>query len=295
MLADTTPPRQATTVLNDTTPPQKTVGEILGPEFKKNMADLAALFPKLNGPLQEQARQAHAHVQTLIKQGNYDQASSLVRHMRDVMSEVVNKGETVPPPTSSSLAPSVPSLAIPPLPMDSSGSPEMTQLKRTVEDLQMKVKDNAAISLIAKRVRDMELEQRYTALETQLREVRNAVSAKLDRISQLTDETEYLAKIQIKRRTLSKNPFCQHAPSGYCEFCVGKEINAEDENFLVTSHRPTTAGMPLAGGGVSAETLANRETIAKMQDTLKSYQGILKELLQERKQQLAQTSPKSRE
>lgn len=292
---DLTPPR--VTSLVDTTPPPKTVGEFLGPQFKATMAELAALFPKLPAHMQDQARQAHSHVQTLIRAGHYDQAAGLVDHMKKVMLELVTAGKEGSFELSETTKESnletdhvVPTLAIPPLPTDESAS--MTQLRRTVEDLEMKMKDNAAISLIAKRVRDMELEQRYNTLEQQLREVKRVVEEKVGRIRQLSEETERLAKIQVKKRTVSRNPFCQHGPTGYCEFCVGKDMSPEEEGFMVSSRATSKSLLPIPtnSAGVSAENNTNREIISKMQDTLKSYQGILKELLEERKQQMSKSS-----
>jgi hypothetical protein len=149
----------------------------------------------------------------------------------------------------------------------------------------MKMSGNSAVTLIAKRVRDIEMDQRYSTLETQIREMRHLVEARLDKIRGLIDKSETYARIEAKKRTVSRNPFCEHGPAGECDFCVGKEF--EDADFLI-SNRAVDSGViiPPRTTGAMSEELVNREMILSMQNTLKSYQGMLKDLLEERKKEL---------
>ena len=292
--------------------PRKTVSDLLGPEFKSLMAEMALMFPQMPGNLQEQARQAHSHVQELLHGGHYQQAMNLMTHMRDIMrnltvssptSGIVNsvapqlKHETpLTPPFIAASPPGINMTGItnvspaaveapssPPVP--DSSSAEMVALKRTIEDLQMRMQENSAVTLIAKRVRDMEMEQKYATLEAQLRELKRSVADRLDRIKNLIDDSEVLARVQIRKRTVSRNPFCEHGPGGQCDFCVGKEM--EDADFLVEKRAIVNeASRPPKTINTFAEDLTNHEMILNMQNTLKTYQGMLKELLQERKEEL---------
>jgi hypothetical protein len=296
-------------VISDTTPPPAppaSRADVMDPEFKSLMGEMAVMFPKLPEPLQEQARHAHGHVQSLIANGHRDQALNLMKHMRDVMSEVVGGSHALSAP------PFIPGVPDSPLPVNltrnvfystadsppivsniEAASPpphttdesEISALKRTVEDLQMKMSGNSAVTLIAKRVRDIEMDQRYSTLETQIREMRHLVEARLDKIRGLIDKSETYARIEAKKRTVSRNPFCEHGPAGECDFCVGKEF--EDADFLI-SNRAVDSGViiPPRTTGAMSEELVNREMILSMQNTLKSYQGMLKDLLEERKKEL---------
>jgi hypothetical protein len=170
----------------------------------------------------------------------------------------------------------------PPPPADES---EITALKRTVEDMQMKMSGNSAVTLIAKRVRDLEMDQRYGALEAQVREMRHLVENRLDKIRSLVDQTETLARIEAKKRTVSRNPFCEHGPGGECDYCVGKDF--EDADFLISKRSVESPAInPPKTTGAISEDLVNREMILNMQNTLKTYQGMLKDLLEDRKREL---------
>jgi len=295
--------------VSDTTPPPAvasggiTSSHVMGPEFKALMGDMAVMFPKLTEPVQEQARQAHGHIQTLIHSGHYEQALSLMRHMKDVMKNILTSSGTqqplpfLPPntfldsPLTTSLSRVIENIAAsspppPPVVPQVQVGDEMMALKRTVEDLQMKMQGNSAVTLIAKRVRDIELDQRYTTLEAQVREMRHVVENRLDRIRSVVDQAETMARIEAKKRTVSRNPFCEHGPAGECDFCVGKEF--EDADFLVTkrSNLDSHAVSPPKATGAASEDLVNREMILSMQTSLKTYQGMLKEMLEERKREL---------
>ena len=151
--------------------PRRTVSDILGPDFKAMMNEMAGMFPQLPPNIQEQARQAHNHVQELIHVGQYQQAMSLMTHMRDIMRDLIASspkaresatsleqppflaasppgvnltGITNVSPAAVALADDGP--ASPPLP--DNASPEMIALKRTVEDLQMRMQENSAVTLI---------------------------------------------------------------------------------------------------------------------------------------------------
>ena len=287
--------------------PRRTVSDILGADFKGMMNEMAVMFPRLPGNIQEQARQAHSHVQELIHGGHYQQAMGLMTHMRDIMRNLTaaspEKGPQIQQPPFITASPpgvnvtgitNVSPAAIhvleeaepvtPPLP--DSGSNEIVALKRTVEDLQMRMQENSAVTLIAKRVRDMEMEQKYASLDSQLKDMKRAVSDRLERIKTLIDDSESLARVQIRKRTVSRNPFCEHGPSKECDFCAVKEIEyleypADSRTFLKDAARP-----PKTMNAFS-DDLTNHEMILNMQNTLKTYQGMLKELLQERKDELS--------
>ena len=289
-----TPVANQTTRLrvSDTTPPSAfpTQSELVGPNFKTLMGDLAKLFPQLPPALQDQARQAHGHVQTLIKHGHFDQAIGLMTHMKEMMTQMV---VTVPdpPPFQTSEAPPTATAdhtshqstlpAIPPLP--SSNSAEIIALQRTVEHLEMKMSESSAVTLIARRVRDMDMEQKYFQLEARLGDLKRSVGGRLDSLKILTEQTEALAKRELKKRTVSRNPFCEHEMSGFCEFCVGRDVmdgvNSE-ARLDVKASQPPVIPVPVR------EDAVTREMVVKMQQTLKSYQSTLKDLLEERKSQI---------
>lgn len=286
--------------------PRRTVSEILGPDFKVMMNEMAVFFPQLPSNLQEQARQAHSHVQELIHGGHYQQAMGLMTHMRDIMRNLTaaspEKGPQIQqPPFILASPPGVNLTGItnispaavhvveeaapvtPPLP--DSSSTEIVALKRTVEDLQMRMQENSAVTLIAKRVRDMEMEQKYASLETQLKEMKRTVSDRLERIKTLIDDSESLARVQVRKRTVSRNPFCEHGPSKECDFCAVKVM----EDIIHPAERRASlndAARPPQTMNAFSDDLANHEMILNMQNTLKTYQGMLKELLQERKAEL---------
>ncbi len=288
--------------------PRRTVSDILGPDFKTMMNEMAVMFPQLPPNIQEQARQAHGHVQELIHLGHYQQAMSLMTHMRDIMRNLVatspkaggGAAQLEQPPFIAASPPGVNLTGItnvspaalasagepparPPLPDGS--STEIVALKRTIEDLQMRMQENSAVTLIAKRVRDMEMEQKYASLDAQLKEMKRTVADRLDRIKAIIDDSEALARVQIRKRTVSRNPFCEHGPGGECDFCVGKEM--EDPDFLVEKRSMTNEAVrPPKTMNAFADDLTNHEMILNMQNTLKTYQGMLKELLKERKEEL---------
>ena len=289
--------------------PRRTVSDILGVEFKSMMNEMAVMFPQLPGNIQEQARQAHNHVQELIHLGHYQQAMSLMTHMRDIMRNLIAASPKAaaleqppfigasPPgvnltdianvsPAAVGMGTSDEGPASPPLPDGT--SPEMIALKRTVEDLQMRMQESSAVTLIAKRVRDMEMEQKYASLESKLKEMKHTVAERLARITAIIDDSESLARVQIRKRTVSRNPFCEHGPGGECDFCVGKDM--EDPDFLVEKRVAVNdAVRPPKTMNAFADDLTNHEMILNMQKTLKTYQGMLKELLQERKDELQQS------
>ena len=252
-------------------------------------AEMAALFPKLPSQFQEQARQAHAHVQALMQSNQKDQALSLLRHMRDVMKTLIPKeiqGEDVKIKQSageiiSSISDS-PGLAIPPLP--SNNSHEMVALQRSLEELQMKVQETSAVTLIAKRVRDMEMEQKYFQLESRLRDLRVSVSEKIDSISVLTDTASTLARKELRKRTVSKNPFCEHEVGKFCEFCVGRDFDASPFECKLSPFA-SVATPPMLQGPLR-EDLTNKQTVLHMQQSLQTYQATLKDLLHDSKRQL---------
>ena len=254
------------------------------------MNEMAELFPKLPVKFQEQARQAHSHVQLLIREGHTDQATSLMTHMRDIMQSLVADvhdipvtEEVAPPPLPFTSGPSPEAApAIPPLPPSS--SPEMIALQRSLQDLQMKVKENASISLIAKRVRDMDMEQKYFQLEERLKGLKDSVNSRLNSIAAITESAAALARREARKRTVSKNPFCEHEAGGFCEFCVGREV---EEPTFPSMVREETPALPPQLMGAARDDLVTREMVAQMQETLKSYQSTLKELLEQRKQELA--------
>ena len=277
--------------LSDTTPPQQKASSS---SFKPLMNEMAEMFPKLSQNYQEQARQAQSHVQFLMREGYNDQAMSLMTHMRDLMraltdgvaepvkTEAQMDAEVPPPlPFSDERAP-----AIPPLPPSS--SPEMRALQRSVEDMQMKMKENSAINLIAKRVRDMDMEQKYFQLEERLRTLKESVSSRLESINTLTHTATLLAKREVRKRTVSKNPFCDHEASGFCEFCVGRDM--EDTSLSLNSNyqrAPVTAS-PIPPGGLVKEEQITKEMVIQMQQSLKEYQRTMKDLLEQRKSELAE-------
>jgi hypothetical protein len=276
--------------LSDTTPPQQKPSSL---NFKPLMNELAEMFPKLGQNYQEQARQAQSHVQFLMREGHNDQAMSLMNHMRDVMraltegaAEPVKAGAQVEPaappplPFSDETAPSIP-------PLPPSSSLEMRALQRSVEDMQMKMKENSAINLIAKRVRDMDMEQKYFQLEERLRALRDSVGSRLESINALTHSATVLAKRELRKRTVSKNPFCDHEASGFCEFCVGRDM--EDTPAFIKSQQqraPITAS-PVPQAGLVKEEQITKEMVIHMQQSLKEYQRTMKDLLEQRKSELA--------
>jgi hypothetical protein len=274
--------------LSDTTPPQQTKTFSSSSSFKSLMNEMAELFPKLPQKFQEQARQAHSHVQLLMREGENEQAVSLMTHMRDIMRSLASDVQEVPlaeeaappPPTfSSQVIDTVP--AIPPLPPTS--SPEMIALQRSLQDLQMKVKESASISLIAKRVRDMDMEQKYFQLEERLKGLKESVNARLGTIASLSESASALARREARKRTVSKNPFCEHEATGFCEFCVGREID-EPTFPPMTRESPVASPPPLMGA--AKDDLVTIEMVTQMQQTLRSYQSTLKELLKQRKQEI---------
>lgn len=246
-------------------------------------AEMAALFPKLPPQFQEQARQAHAHVQALIQSNQKDQALSLLRHMRDVMKTLIPKeiqGED--DKIKQSAGEIISSISIPPLP--SNNSPEMVALQRSLEELQMKVQETSAVTLIAKRVRDMEMEQKYFQLESRLRDLRVSVSEKIDSISVLTDTASTLARKELRKRTVSKNPFCEHEIGKFCEFCVGRDIDASP--FECKPSPFASVATPPMLQGPLREDLTNKQTVLHMQQSLQTYQATLKDLLHDSKREL---------
>lgn len=253
------------------------------------MNEMAELFPRLPQKYQEQAREAHSHVQVLMREGETDQAVSLMTHMRDIMKSLLVYDQPPPPPapplpfvSSSDMSP-----AIPPLPAGT--SPELVALQRSLEDLQMRMKENSSINLIAKRVRDMDMEQKYFQLEERLNMLKQSVQTRLSSISVLADSAASLSRREARKRTVSKNPFCEHEASGFCEFCVGREI---EEPPLPTCRDSQAASPPMLSGTLK-EDLVNKEMVIQMQQTLKSYQGTLKGLLEQRKQELLLNSAKT--
>ena len=288
-------------VLTDTTPPTNSDN---GLEFRELMGQMALMFPKLPPKLQEQARQAHSHVQTLIRNNQQAEAVNLMKHMREMMAHIVTddssspqlrpdseKSLPFPPPSKSGVArneesETVP--AIPPLPENS--SPEMVALRRSMEDLQMQMQESAAVTAIAKRVRDMELDQRYASLNMQVKEMKASITNRLETVRRLTEEAEMLARREVRKRAVSRNPFCEHGPTGYCEFCVGKDF--EDDDVMTVPQAVFLSDHPPPAAGAGAENAINHEAIRAMQNTLKSYQTTLKELLEERKRELAERKRK---
>ena len=276
--------------ISDTTPPSLRTQSSENESFKSLMSEMASLFPKLPPQFQDQARQAHAHVQYLLRSDAPDQAFGLLGHMRDVMKTLI-PDETLeafpstvasPPFKEEKIISENTCLAIPPLPP--STSPEMVALQRSLEELRMKVQEGSAVTLIAKRVRDMEMEQKYFQLEARLKDLKVAVSGKLDTIAALTDTASSLARKEVRKRTVSKNPFCEHEVGGFCEFCVGRDI---DDPFLTLkpSLAPPISTPPLLDGALR-EDLVNKETVLQMQQSLKTYQATLKNLLDDRKREL---------
>jgi hypothetical protein len=255
--------------------------------FKGLMNEMAELFPQLPEKYQNQAREAHSHVQFLMKEGENDQAIALMTHMRDLMKSLAKKPSDLPhiPPTveeetverRDDAAPSIP-------PLPPSSSPELVAVQRTLEELEMKMKGNDSIKLIAKRVRDIDMEQKYFQLEERLRVLKDNVNSRLSSIGALSDSAAVLARREAKKRTVSKNPFCDHEASGFCEFCVGREIEEEH----IVPHKILHASAPPISSGSLREDAVTNEMVMQMQQTLKSYQSTLKELLDQRMQELNQ-------
>ena len=249
--------------------------------YKSLMHEMAEIFPKLSQNVQEQARQAQGHVQLLIKQGLTDQAIGLMTHMKDMMISLTNPGNVplTAPPFS---APVDNNVAIPPLP--SSASPELQQVQRSLEDLQMRMQENSAVNLIARRVRDMDMEQKYHQLQEKLGGLKALVHDRLGAIESLTESASSLTRREVRKRTVSKNPFCEHEASGFCEFCVGRDA---DEMFISTANRGYNMSPSPRISDLVKEESVNQEMVAQMQQTLKSYQSTLKDLLEDRKRELA--------
>jgi hypothetical protein len=281
----------------DTTPPSaistyNKPHDGMGPSFKTLMGEMARMFPQLPPALQEQARQANNHVQFLIRSGNLEQAMGLMSHMKDIMNQLINVPEPPPFSTDESEAPIVkearedktdPIPSIPPLP--SSSSVEMKALQRSVEELQLKLKETSAVTLIAKRVRDVELEKTFSQLSVRLTGVKNLVGNRIDVIQKLVQQAEVLAMRESKKRTVTKNPFCDHEPTGFCQFCVGRDFPESDET-IHANDRKISPSQPPVLDGVLKEDLINKEQVIQMTEQLRGYQQTLNELVKKRRSEL---------
>ena len=254
-------------------------------DVKPLMNEMAEMFPKLPAEYQEQARQAHSHVQSLIRDGLSDQAVSLLRHMRDLMKDLIKK-EEIQTPFSQPLEVEEHVVSIPPLPPSS--SPEILALQRSVEEMQMRMKENSAISLIAKRVRDMDMEQKYFQLEERLRVLRETVASRLNTIDEISQTASTLARREAKKRTVSKNPFCDHETSGFCDFCVGRDFEEDKVAPLAYARRPPPAESPPSLPASVRENLVTKEMVIQMQRTLDGYKQTMNDLLQQKRLELSQ-------
>lgn len=290
------PVRMTRALGSDTTPPSAISGhrqDLLGgaQDFKSLMGDMAKMFPYLPPTIQEQARQAHGHIQFLLKHGHVEQAYGLTSHMKEIMAQLVNIPEPMPfsmetqsivdeLPVKESAADPIPS--IPPLP--SSSSIEVKALQRSVDELRMKLSESSAVTLIAKRVRDMEMEQRFFQLRSHLSEIKRSVADRLDSLRVLTEQAEAIAVRETKKRTVSRNPFCDHEVSGFCEFCVGRDV--QEGGFSDAKPDAHGAIRPPVLQGLMKEDLVNKESVIRMQESLKDYQANLNVLLEQKRAQL---------
>jgi hypothetical protein len=131
----------------------------------------------------------------------------------------------------------------------------------------------------------MDMEQKYHQLQEKLNGLKAVVHDRLSAIESLTETATSLAKREVRKRTVSKNPFCEHEASGFCEFCVGRDT---EEISVPQSTRGFSPSPSPRIPDIVREDAINKEMVAQMQQTLKSYQSTLKELLEQRKQELAE-------
>jgi hypothetical protein len=286
----------------DTTPPSAisnkhtTIDLAVGPEYKNLMGQLARMFPQLPENVQEQAREAHNHVQLLIRKRLFDQALGLMSNMRDLMKQLISVPK--PPPFQqeeefvSNMQPPEPRTArqnygetspsIPPLPP--STSPEIRALQRSVEDLHKKLYETSAVTLIAKRVRDLELEQNYRSLTSDLNQMKRSIVERLSSIRAFAENAEKLALVEAKKHTVSRNPFCEHEVDGFCEFCIGRDGIAPE--VIMEAITESKANQPPMISGALKEDLLTKESVIRMQDSLSSYQESLDKLLARKRAEL---------
>jgi hypothetical protein len=177
-------------------------------------------------------------------------------------------------------------VSIPPLPPSS--SPEILALQRSVEEMQMRMKGNSAISLIAKRVRDMDIEQKYFQLEERLRVLRETVASRLNSIDSLSITASTLGRREAMKRTVSKNPFCDHETSGFCDFCVGKDGEEDAMAPLAHTRRTPPAASPPSLPPSVRENLVTKEMVIQMQRTLDGHKQTMKDLLDQKRLELSQ-------
>lgn len=217
--------------------------------YRALLGELASLYPQLSPSLQTQAKQANDHVSLLVKQGHIEQAIELLAHMRDMSLQLLYQGELLPSaygklpgkdlsPRSDSPASILANRQIPngvsippPTTMGATGGfavdprldSTLRSIKSTINNLQDKVTEGAALSAMSRQVRDIELDNKIESMERQVREMRVLIGSQLANVRHLISQVESTLTDELKKSSRSLNPFCSHESHENCEYCAGAQ------------------------------------------------------------------------
>ncbi|KAF4734890.1 hypothetical protein FOZ63_019289 [Perkinsus olseni] len=157
-------------------------------------------------------------------------------------------------------------------------------LRRQVKELKMELartKGPESAQEMEKRLRMQEMEQRYSTLESTVKDLRGLLSDQLGRTTQAVQQAEFQVKEQerVEKAKRPKNPFCRHGADDVCEFCEARKGRNLGSEPSLAAGPPRTA--PLGDQQGRYEDLFH-----EMQSTLLSYQQSLVDMLKERKEDL---------
>ncbi|KAF4684770.1 hypothetical protein FOZ60_007327 [Perkinsus olseni] len=157
-------------------------------------------------------------------------------------------------------------------------------LRRQVKELKMELartKGPESAQEMEKRLRMQEMEQRYSTLESTVKDLRALLSDQLGRTTQAVQQAEFQVKEQerVEKAKRPKNPFCRHGADDVCEFCEARKGRNLGSEPSLAAGPPRTA--PLGDQQGRYEDLFH-----EMQSTLLSYQQSLVDMLKERKEDL---------